>query len=151
MLKESLCHRWAAAHSLLGGMLALLLLAAAPSQAKWELWTSSASEVVKVMPGDAYQGLDMRCIGSGNHLTGCLMKDLYFDTKKDTFLFFGKKISGRSGRDTDTELERRFNEKMCARARRPGPEQAPAARRATSLDVHARRLRLTLAASAERF
>lgn len=102
----------------LAAAVASLMCAALPGPAAGQLWTDAVPQL-PLIRADPLEGLDMRCVGDGDHLTGCLMRDLYFDTKTGTFLFFGRKIDSRSGaadsqdvRST-SEVRRRFNEQTC--------------------------------------
>lgn len=101
-------------------LLAALTLRAA-AQAADTLWLPHLpieAAQAHANPHDALRGRDMRCIHSTPHLAGCLMKDLYYDRKAKTFLFFGRKIddSDEDRHASSEDIERRFREHMCVQA-----------------------------------
>ena len=77
------------------------------------LWVAPPSVGRPEQATDALRGLDMRCIKGSPDLSACLVKDLYYDLVDGNFLFFGRNIDVEAGRDTDADVERRFEDRTC--------------------------------------
>lgn len=92
---------------------ALPVLAVLLGSVAGQLWTD-AVPALPLIDGDPLDGLDMRCTGDVDYLTGCLMRDLYFDTKKGAFTFFGRSIGSNEAK-SDGEIRKLFNRETCAR------------------------------------
>lgn len=91
----------------------LLLLAVSHGSVAGQLWAQAdAVPVLPAIRSDPLEGLDMRCKGDDDYLKGCLMRDLYFDMKADTFKFSGRKIGSADTMPPEV-TRRRFAEETC--------------------------------------
>ena len=126
---------------------ALLLAYYTSGLAAGQLWTDATPELPS-SKNDLFEGMDMRCKGDEDYVTACLIRDLYFDTKTNTFLVFGRKI-GSAATDSAEDITQHFDEQTCVVSQllvahrsawhmHAHPAQAPLQREGATLRMHGR-------------